>query len=41
MESTDQLAASPQIDVDALADQVYRLMRRDLILERERVVSTK
>jgi len=40
-ESVDQDEASPEIDVDALADQVYRLMRRDLILERERVVCTK
>ncbi len=40
-EGVEQVIAVPEIDIDALADMVYRLMRRDLVLERERVVSIK
>ena len=33
--------AAPETDVDELADMVYRLMRHDLILERERMSGVK
>jgi len=40
-ESAGRVTALPEIDIDTLANIVYRLMRRDLMMERERAVCTK
>jgi len=40
-ESGEQaVEASPEVDIEELADRIYRLMRRELMLDRERSVRT-